>query len=155
MNNRKVNIIIGIISAVAAVVTIFVLFATCFGPSNSVMGYPSSFGSCFDVMFGAHGYSGVPALVTAFVLQIVAAVFLLIGAILPGKLGTFGLGIGALAIVVAGVLWFMAPNLFLSINKVNPDAEQVVAGVGNILTGVFCLVSGLLGAYGAYRAFKA
>ena len=155
MNNRKVTIIIGIVATVLAVVSIFTLFATCFGASDSPAGHPSTLGSCYDVMFGKQGFNPVPALIVAFVLQIVAAVFMLVGAILPGKLGMFGLGVGALALVVCGILWLLAPTFFLSVNKISASAEIVVSGTGNIVTAILCFVSGVLALYGAYRAFKA
>lgn len=155
MNNRKVNIIIGIVAAILAIVSIFTLFATCFGPSDSPASHPSTLGSCYDVMFGKQGFNAVVPLIIAFVLQIVAAVFILIGAFLPGKLGMFGLGIGAIAVVVAGILWLLAPTLFLGVNTMTAEAETVVSGTGNIVTAILCFVGGVLSLYGAYRAFKA
>ena len=106
-------------------------------------------------MFGKQGFSAVVPLIIAFVLQIVAAVFILIGAFLPGKLGMFGLGIGAIAVVVAVILWLLAPTLFLGVNTMTAEAETVVSGTGNIVTAILCFVGGVLSLYGAYRAFKA
>ena len=154
MNNRKVNIALGLIVAVLSIVSIFVLFATAFG-SSDYSGHPSTLGSCFNIMFGNQGFDPVPGLIVAFVLQCVAAVFALVGAILPGRLGGINLGVAAICAAVAGVLWLMAPNMFSSVNPITETAESVAHGTGTILTAVLCLLSGLLGLYGGYRSFKA
>ena len=154
MNNRKVNIVLGALVSVLAIVSILVLFATAFGASD-YSGNPSTLGSCFDVMFGKQSFNGIPLLVTAFVLQIVAAVFALFGAILPGKLGSFGFGVTTICLLAAGIMWFLSPSLFLGANTLNPEAETVVLGTGSILGAIFSLVGGVLGLYGAYRSFKA
>ena len=74
MNNRRTQIALGLLTAALAIVSIFVLFATAFGASDSV-GYPSSYGSCFKVMFGTSAIENVPLLIVAFSLQIAAAAF--------------------------------------------------------------------------------
>ena len=153
MNNRKVNIILGLIATMIAAVSIFVLFATAFGPSD-IASHPSTLGSCFDVMFGKQGFASVPMLITAFVLQIVAAVFILFGAIMPGKIGMFGYAVGAIALVVAGIFWINAPGFFSSVNSIDAVAEKVVLGTGSILAVVFSFLAGVLALYGAYRSFK-
>ena len=155
MNNRKAQIALGLITAALAIVSIFVLFATAFGASDAV-GYPSSYGSCFKVMFGTSAVNAVPMLIVAFVLQCVAAVIAIIGAIFPGKLGGMVLGFAAVLLVVAGIFWAMAPTLFLGQNKdlVTP-VEVVTHGTGTIMAMVFTFLPGLLGLYSAYRAFKA
>ena len=156
MDNRKVNIILGLIAALSAVISVFILFATAFGPSDAASN-PSTLGSCFDVAFGTSqtGLNAVPALIVAFVLQLVAVVFGLIGALLPSKAGGIALAIGALSIAVAGVFWIISPGLFRSANpSITPASENVVLGTGTILAAVFCFLSTLLGLYGASRAFK-
>lgn len=154
MNNRKLNIALGLLSSVLAIVSILVLFATAFGDTgDSGASFPSSMGSGFDVMFGSQGYSAVPLLIVAFVLQCVAAVVALIGGILPGKLGLFGFGITALLLVIAGIFWLCGPSSFQAINNVR--AEKITNGTGTILAGVFCFVGALLSAYGGYRNAKA
>lgn len=153
MNNRKVNIILGIAAAVLGIVSVLTMLATCFGVSDSV-GSPSTLGTCYNVAFGAQGYSAVPLLIVAFVLQIVASVFALVGGILPGKLAAVLLGIGGLSFVLAGIFWFMSPGAFTGIN--NPGAaENVILGTGSILTAVFSLGGGLVTFYTAFRAFRA
>ena len=154
MNNRKVNIILGLMATVVAIVSVFVLFATAFGASD-VASHPSTLGSCYDVMFGKQGLNAVPMLIVAWSLQLAAILFMLIGAILPGKLGTFGLGLGAVLLVVAGIFWLSAPGFFAGVNSISADVEKVVNGTGTILGAVFSFLGALLGAYGAYRAFKA
>ena len=154
MNNRKVNMILGLVATVVAIVSVLVLFATAFGASD-VASHPSTLGSCFNVMFGNQGFNAVPMLIVAFVLQLVAAFFMLIGAILPGKLGMFGLGLAGVCLAVAGVFWLMAPNFFKGANTVSADVEAVVNGTGTILAAVFSFLGALLGLYGAYRTFKA
>lgn len=153
MNNRKVSIIVGLIATVMAIVSIFVLFATAFGASDA-MNHPSTLGSCFDVMFGRNEFSAVPLLIAAFVLQIVGATFMLIGSFLPGKIGTVGLGLAAILMLIPGIFWLMAPGAFTGINTIRPEAESVVAGVGTILSAVFSFLAAALGLYGAYRCFK-
>ena len=154
MNNRKFSIIIGLLSAILVIVSILVMFATAFGASDN-MGNPSSHGNCFNVAFGYQGYSAIPLLVVAFVLQCVGAFFALVGSFLPGRIGGIALGLGGLLAIVGGVLWFFSPNLFVSVNGNIPEAENVINGVGSILTGIFGALGGLVGVYGAYRAFKA
>ena len=154
MDNRKVNIILGIASSILGIVAILVLFATCFGASD-FSDHPSTLGSCYDVMFGAQSYNSVPLLITAFVLQIVGATFALLGGLFRSKLGALVLGIAAVCFVAAGILWFMSPTAFLSANTNVGEEESVVLGTGSILTAVFSLGGALVGFYGAYRAFKA
>lgn len=153
MDNRKVNIFLGIAAAILGIVSILTMLATCFGPSD-FSDHPSTLGSCYNVMFGYQSYNAVPLLITAFVLQIVGCVFALFGGIMRSKIGAFVLGIAAICFVVGGVFWFMSPGAFLSINNVG-EAEKVVLGTGSILTAVFSLLGGVVGLYGAYRAFKA
>ena len=85
MNNRKVNIVLGLLVTVLAIVSVFILFATAFGKSD-YSDHPSTLGSCFNVMFGNQGFEPVPGLIVAFVLQCVAILFALFGTILPGKI---------------------------------------------------------------------
>ena len=153
MDNRKVNIFLGIAAAILGIVSILTMLATCFGASD-FSDHPSTLGNCYNVMFGYQSYNSVPLLITAFVLQIVGCVFAFFGGILRSKLGAIGLGIAALCFAIGGVFWFMSPGAFLSINKVG-EAENVVLGTGSILTAVFSLGGGLVALYGAYRAFKA
>lgn len=154
MNNRKVNIILGLIASVAAIVSVLVLFATAFGASD-IVSHPSTLGSCFNVMFGSQNFNAVPMLIVAFSLQVAAIFFMLLGAILPGKLGVGGLGLAAILLVVAGILWLNAPNFFAGVNTVSADVEKVVNGTGTILAAVFSFFAAVLGAYGAYRLVKA
>lgn len=156
MDNRKANIILGLIATLFGIVSIFTLFATAFGASDTP-GHASTLGSCFDVMFGSNERNllPVPLLITAFMFQVVAIPVLLIGAIIPGRIGSFGLALGAILLAVAGVFWLTSPTFFLAINKMEPSAENVVLGTGAIITAVFAFVSGLLGLYNAYRNFKA
>lgn len=154
MNNRKVNIVLGLVATVAAIVSILVLFATAFGTSDSA-GHASTLGSGFQVMFGQSGFDAVPLLIVAFVLQCVGAFFALVGAILPGKLGAIGLGVTAICLVAAGIMWFLSPSLFSGINKLSAEAESVVLGTGAILGATFSLLAAVISLYGAYRSFKA
>ncbi len=153
MDNRKVNIFLGIAAAVLGIVAVLVLFATAFGASD-FSDHPSTLGSCFNVMFGYQGYSAVPLLIVGFVLQCCGIFFAILGAIFRSKLGAINLGIAAICFVVGGIFWFMSPSAFLSVNKVGA-AENVVLGTGAILTAVFSLGGALVALYGAYRAFKA
>jgi len=153
MNNRKVSIVLGIIVTVLAIVSVFTLFATAFGASDAP-GHPSTLGSCFDVMFGKQGFSAVPTLIVAFVLQCAAIAVGIVGAILPGRIGGITLGVAAALLVGAGIIWFMSPSLFSAINPLSSWAETVSLGTGSILTAVFCLVAALLGLYSGYRSFK-
>ncbi|MBE6127516.1 MAG: hypothetical protein E7182_06040 [Erysipelotrichaceae bacterium] len=153
MNNRKVNIVLGILVSVLAIVSVFILFATAFGKSD-YSDHPSTLGSCFNVMFGNQGFEPVPGLIVAFVLQCVAILFALIGTILPGKIGGLSLGIAAASMVGGGILWLLAPSMFSSINPIAAQAETVTHGTGTILTAVICFLGGLLGLYGGYRAIK-
>lgn len=154
MDNRKVNIFLGIAASVLGIVAILVLFATCFGVSD-FSSHPSTLGSCYDVMFGAQSYNGVPLLITAFVLQIVGSVFALLGGLFRSKIGAFALGIAGICLVAAGIMWFMSPGSFLAANPNVGEEESVVLGTGAILTAVFSLGGALVGLYGAYRSFKA
>ncbi len=155
MNNRRTQIALGLVTAALAIVSIFVLFATAFGASDSV-GYPSSYGSCFKVMFGTSRINAVPLLIVAFSLQCAGVLFAIVGAIFPGRLGGIVLGFASVLLVAAGVIWIFAPSLFLGQNAdlVTP-VENVVHGTGTILAMVFTFVPGLLGLYSAYRTFKA
>ena len=153
MNNRKVNIILGIAGAVLGIVSVLTMLATCFGVSDSA-GHSSSLGTCYNVAFGAQGYSAVPLLVIAFVLQIVGCVLSVVGGILPGKIAAILLGVGGLSFVLGGIFWFMAPSAFLGINDPGA-AENVILGTGSILTAVFSLGGGLVTFYTAFRAFRA
>ena len=154
MDNRKANIIMGLVATVMAIVSVFTLFAVAFGNSDAA-GNPSTLGSVYDVMFGNQGFNAVPTLIAAFILQLVAILFCLIGSIMPGRLGAFGLGFAAILLVVAGIFYLVAPNFFLSINKVETLAEEVVLGPGCIVSAIFAFVAALIGVYGGYRAFKA
>ena len=155
MNNRRTQIALGLLVAALAIVSIFVLFATAFGASDSV-GYPSSFGNCFKVMFGTSAVENVPLLIVAFILQIVAAAFAILGAIFPSKIGGGILGFASILLIGAGVLWALAPTLFLSRNPPAQNVvENVVHGTGTILAMVFTFLPGVLGLYAAYRTFKA
>ena len=154
MDNRKVNIFLGIAGSVLGIVAILVLFATCFGASD-FSSHPSTLGSCYDVMFGAQSYNSVPLLITAFVLQIVGSAFALLGGLFRSKIGALTLGIAGICLVAGGIMWFMSPNSFLSANPNVGEEESVVLGTGAILTAVFSLGGALVSLYGAYRAFKA
>ena len=154
MNNRKISIVIGLLSTVLVIVSILVMFATAFGASDN-MGNPSSHGNCFNVAFGYQNYDAIPLLIVAFVFQCVAAFFALVGSFIPGRIGGIALGFAGLLAIVGGVVWFFSPNLFIGTNGNIPEAETVVNGVGSILTGIFAAVGGLIGLYGAYRTFKA
>ena len=154
MNNRKVTIALGLLTAILAIVSVLVMFATAFGASDN-MGNPSSHGSCYNVAFGYQNYDLIPLLLVAFILQCTAILFASVGALLPGRLGGICLGFAGIIIAAAGVIWFFSPNLFVAANGTIPEAELVVNGVGSILTGVFGVLAGLMGMYGAYRAFRA
>lgn len=153
MNNRRIHIILGIIVTVLSVVSVFVLFATAFG-SSDYSGHPSTLGNCFNIMFGSQGFEPVPGLIVAFVLQCVAIFFGLLGAILPGRIGGISLGLTAILLAVAGVLWLMAPSMFSKINVIAAQAETITQGTGTILTAVLCFLGGVLGLYSGYRSFK-
>ena len=154
MDNRKVNIFLGIASSILGIVAVLVLFATAFGASD-FWNNPSTLGSCYNVMFGYQGYNSVPLLIAAFVLQLCGIFFALVGAIIGRRLGAINLGLAAICFVAAGIMWFMSPSAFLSANPDFGVAEKVVLGTGSILTAVFSLGGALVGLYGAYRAFKA
>ena len=154
MDNRKANIILGLFAALMAVVSVFTLFATAFGNSDAA-GHASTLGNVYDVMFGSQSLNAVPMMIAAFILQLVAILFALFGALLPGKVGAFGLALAAILLVLAGIFYLASPNFFLSVNPTDAHAEQVVLGAGTIISPIFCFLGGLLGIYGGYRSFKA
>lgn len=156
MNNRRVSIIISLLVAILAVTAILVCFATAFGADSA--GYTDTRGNVFQVMFGYQDKEAIPALIAAFVLQCIAILFAIFGAILPGRAGGICTGIGALLLVVAGILFLFAPGLYQSANAatiVEIEGESIYNGSGILLTSIFSIVAGVIGIYGGYRSFKA
>ena len=156
MNNRKVSLIIGLLVTVLATTAILVCFATAFGADSA--GYGDTRGNVFQIMFGYQGKVAIPMLITAFVLQCCGAFFALLGALLPGKIGGGNLGLAAILLVAAGIIYLFAPGLYQSANasSIVPVAgESINNGTGIILTSVFSIVAGVLGIYAGYRRFKA
>ena len=156
MNNRKVSIIIGLLVTVLAVTAILVCFASAFGADSA--GYADTRGNVFQIAFGYQGKNAIPMLITAFILQCVAVLFALFGAILPARLGGISLGIAALLLIAGGVIYLFAPSLYQSANAASivPVAgETINNGSGILLTSIFSIVGGVIGIYGGYRAFKA
>ena len=156
MNNRKVSIIIGIFIAILAVTAILVCFAPAFGADYQ--SYGDTRGNVFQIMFGYQNKVAIPVLIVAFILQIVAAVFALIAAIIPGRIGGINFGIAALLLIVAGILFLLAPQFYQSANAgtIAPiEGQTITNGTGTLLTGIFSIVGGVVGLYAGYRAFKA
>ena len=156
MRNNRLKIILGIATAVIAVVAIFFGFAGAFG---EIRNYPDGRGNMFQIMFGGRGYESVPLMVVAFVFFIVAAVFALVSAFLPGKLGMFGFGLAAVLLVAGGVMIFFTPNLFLSANSEVISAESlkenpINAGAGVFGMGIAAIVGGIASLYCARLASK-
>lgn len=156
MQNRKMIIFLGILTAILCVVGILVLFADAFAEINSL---PASRGSVFYVMFGdeAAHYASVPGLVAAFVMLCVAIFFALVGAILPGKLGMIPFALTAVLCIVSGILFALGKDLYLSANStvVSYKANELANGTGLVLGMIFSFLPALLSLYCAYNDFKA
>ena len=121
-----------------------------------------------DVFFGTKDNSGNQVLVgstlglVGFIMMIVGAVALLAGLAISFKkvkIGKFVAAVAGLVLVVAGIFMFIAPGNFVSTNaeKLNGvlgglaglvGAKAEVVGTlqtGAILSGIFGLVSGIVG----------
>ena len=156
MNNRKLQIIIGLLVTILAVTSILVCFASAFGADSA--GYADTRGNVFQIMFGYQGKNAIPMLITAFVFQCVAVLFALFGALLPGRMGGMVLGLASLLLVAGGVIFLFAPMLYQSANAstiVPVEGETISNGSGILLTSIFSIVAGVIGIYGGYRSFKA
>ena len=156
MRNNRLKIILGIATAVIAVVAIMFGFAAAFGDIRS---YPAGRGSMFQIMFGGRGYNNVPALVVAFVFFIVAAVFAIASSFLPGKLGLIGFGLVALLLAAGGIMVFFTTNLFTSANAdvISSQSLQenpITAGVGVYGMGITAIVGAVLSLYCARLSAK-
>ena len=156
MRNNRLKIILGIATAVIAVVAIMFGFASAFGDIRS---YPGSRGTMFQIMFGGRNYEAVPMMIVAFVFFIVAAVFSLISAFLPGKLGVIGFGLTAILLIAGGVILFFTPNLFAAANSEVISADSlrenpITAGLGVYGMGISAIVGGLAAAYSARVALR-
>ena len=149
--NRKVKIIFGLIVALFATIAVLVLFSTAFGAG--AYGYGSTRGNGFQVMFGYQGKSAVPALIVAFVLELVAIFSAFVGMMMPGKISMLNYAFSAVLLLVGGILFLNAPSLYTAINPVS--YEIPVNGTGTILNAVFAFIGAALGLYGAYRIRKA
>ena len=156
MNNRKVSIILGIFLAIVAIVAVLVCFAPAFGADYQ--GYGDTRGNVFQIMFGYQGKEAVPLLIVAFVFQLVGILFGLLAAIMPGKLGGINFGIYALLMVAAGIIFLLAPQLYLGVNGssiAEIEGQTFTNGTGILLTGIFSIAGGVIALYSGYRAFKA
>lgn len=151
--NRKANIVLGIFTALMALVAIFVLFAYAFNDSQS-LNFEGS--NVFVTMFGSDtlGRAPVPGLIVAFVLQIVAVLFGLISGFLPGKASAISFGITLVCLVTAAILYLNGIALFEAVNPAHSDQDAKVLGVGLILTSVFSFIGAVTSLYGAYSNFK-
>ena len=156
MNNRKLSIVIGLLVTALAITAILVCFASAFGADSS--GYADTRGNVFQIMFGHQGKNAIPMLIVAFVFQCVAILFGLFGALLPGRAGGIALGVTALLLLAAGVIYLFAPGLYQSANAglITPiEGEGINNGSGILLTSIFSIVGAVIGIYGGYRSFKA
>ena len=156
MNNRKLSVIIALLVAVFAIVAILVCFAPAFGAD--VDGYGDTRGNVFNIIFGYQGKNAVPMLIVAFVFECVAVLFALFGALFRGRLGGINLGLAGLFLIAGGIIFLFAPQLYQSANAgiiVLIPGQKISNGSGILLTGIFAIVSGVLGLYGGYRSFKA
>ena len=149
--NKKVKLAFGILTALCGIIAVLVLFSTAFGAG--AYGYGSTRGNGYQIMFGYQDKAAVGALIAAFVLELVAIGSALFGLFMPGKISMFNLGVSAILLIVGGILFLNAPNLYVAVNPVTN--EYPVNGTGTILNAVFCFIGALLGLYGAYRIRKA
>lgn len=148
---KKTKTVIGLFAAACVFVAIFTLFADAFG---GVKDYPSSRGNCYAVMFGSQGYGAVPGMIVAWALLIASVVFLLVGSLLPSKLGGIVLGIGAVISLGASIAFFFAPGMFASVAQTTFIEEAPSLGVGLICTSIFGIAGGIVGLFGARTAMK-
>ena len=149
--------ILGIAITVIAIVAIMFGFANAFADFRNA---DASRGSEFAIMFGQGtktGYQSVPLLIAAFVCSIVAAVFALISAFLPGKLSMIGFGVVVVLMLFAGIVYFCTPALFLAANPttIRSDDLPVNAGVGPIGMGIVSIVGALGSLYCVRLTMKA
>ena len=155
--NKKANVIIGIGAALMAMVAIFVMFSTGFGPDKDL---ESVRGSVFTIMFGSStmGYHAVPGLIVGFVLLIVGFLSALVSCFLPGKSAMFGFGITLVLFAVGATLFAFAPAMYKAANSdliSTAITEDITLGVGLILTMVFGYLGAALSLFGAYSNLKA
>lgn len=130
---RKKNnsgIVVALITAIFAVVAIFCLMAPGFDEA--------SWGTGFIVSFGAQSKAtvAVPALIIAFVLEIVAAVFALLFVAIRNKARTIVILFAGVCTLVAGILFLLSKTFFLSANGFTSYTDFKV-GAGFITTAVF------------------
>ena len=150
---KKRKTLIGLVATVCAIVAIFTLFADAF--SSGVKDYPSSRGNVYQVMFGNfQGYDAVPGMIVAWVLLLVAALFILVGSFLPSKIGGLTLGIGAIAAVAGSIMFFFAPGMFEAVVGKEILIEKPGVGVGIIVSAIFGILAGLIALFGARSAMK-
>lgn len=154
--SKKTNVFLGLATAVMALVAIFVLFSTAFGDE---IGDPSVRGNVFYIMFGSEKRSlnMVPGLIVAFSLLLLGTLTSLISALLKGKAASIGFAITLIALVAAGVLFILAPNMYASANNLSSltSAKELTLGPGLLCGAIFSFLGALLSLYGTYSSFKA
>ncbi len=154
--NKKMNLILGIGSAIMALVAIFVMFSTGFGADRELQ---SPRGNVFTIMFGSStmNYNAVPVLIVGFVLLCIAVLAALVAGFLPGKSGSLGFVVVAVLLIAAATMFAFAPAAYKAANAsiISSNAEEITLGPGCILTMVFGYLGGALSLYGAYTNFKA
>ncbi len=152
--NKKTNTLLGLASAILAIVAIFVLFSTAFG---NEAGDPSVRGNVFGIMFGTGETNRnlVPGLIAAFALLLAGTLTSLITALIKGKGAMIGFALTLILLGVAGTLFILGPSFYISSNYVTSDLkDQISLGTGLICAVTFSYAGALLSLYGAYSSFK-
>ena len=158
MKNKKLNLFLGIVIAVCAIVAIFGFFGDAFADIDDVN---AGRGAVYSLMFSfkKHNYNVMPSLIAAFVCVVTATVTALLASFLPGKLATLNFAITAILLIAVGVICLFGKNIFLSAGTVSGatdlDSSKLGLGVGFILPAVFAFIGGALSAYGTYTSLKA
>lgn len=158
MKSKKLNLFLGIVVTLCALVAIFGLFGEAFGKIGNV---PAGRGSAYDLIFQyeKHGYNSMPWLIVGFSFLVCGAVTGLLSAFLPVKIGAISFGLTLLLLVASGVIFLFGKDIFLAAGTVSGATDEDTAllsiGTGFILPAVFGFVGGALSLYGAYSSFKA
>lgn len=152
--NRKINIILGLVCSVLAIVAVLFGFGYAFSDAIGDTYYEGL--SLFQTIFGSttYNHSPVGGLIAAFVLQLIAILTAVLAAATQSKLASIFYGVTAILLAVAAILFLNTMNFFNMANPGQslPSDEQL--GFGTVCTVIFSFIPAALCAYGAYSNFK-
>ncbi|MCF0113591.1 MAG: hypothetical protein HUJ60_06415 [Bacilli bacterium] len=158
MNEKRLNLILGIAVAVFASIAVFTLFAEAFADIDSL---PASRGTIYTLMFDyeAKGYNPMPLFIVGWAFLLAAIAMAFVNMLLPGKLSVIGFAILAILLLGAGIIFCFSKEIFLAAGNVKGasagDEHLLALGAGPICALIFSFLGAILSGYGAYKALKA